>query len=227
MIKTQNIMKTAAIFLFLTLPVTLSAASEQTEKASNLLDKVRSDISAIYAEFRQQEIDINGMESEESSGKMWLQSPNQFRWEYIEPGPQLIIANGEQVWIYDEDLEQVTIKPQNSAANPIYVLLDKERTEKNYIIAMADELADANNSLQWVTMLPKVESDEIQKIWLGISTDNNIKVLKMKNRMDNTVIFTFSNIKRNPEIKTDLFNFIIPEGTDILSENTGFAESDY
>lgn len=216
------------INLLLILLISLTASAENSQnQAHTLLEKVRKDISAISAGFEQQEIDINGQYSETSSGEMWLQSPDKFKWSYIEPAPQLIVANGKQVWIYDEDLEQVTIKPQNSAANPIYVLLDKERTEKNYIIDMADELSESTNNLQWITMAPRVESDEIQKIWLGVDSNHNIAVLKMKNRMENTVIFTFNNIQRNPSLENQMFEFDIPEGTDILSENAGFADSEY
>lgn len=198
----------------------------QVDNASTLLDLVRKDLVSMSANFEQYEIDANERMSDKSTGKMWLNSPNQFKWIYEKPVEQLILANGEQVWIYDEDLEQVTIKPQKSSANPIYVLLNKEQTEKNYNLELLEK-SDIDEKTSWISMLPKVASDEIKQVWLGINKDNDIAVLKLQNQMDNIVIFEFNNIKRNPELAKDFFTFSIPEGTDIIREAATFGESEY
>ena len=118
-------------FVLITIFYQVNAESNSQEQAKAILHNLRQDLTSLSRRFPATGTDINQNESEVSSvAKVWLTSPNQFRWEYINPAPQLIVANGEQVWIYDEDLEQVTIKPQDSSANPIYVLLDDSKRIK-------------------------------------------------------------------------------------------------
>lgn len=192
----------------------VSIAQDSLTKANQILDNVRKDLTAMSADFEQYETDANERMSEKSTGKMWLNFPNQFKWEYLSPAPQLIVANGEQVWIYDEDLDQVTIKRQQSTQNPIYILLNKQETEKNYTL----EFLASDGTIQWISMLPKVPSDEIKQVWLGI-VDDKIRVLKLKNQLDNIVAFEFDNIKKNPQLTDDFFTFTPPEGVDVISDN--------
>ena len=208
--------KTILFIMFIAMSQTVLSMGN----ANDLLDQVRKDLNSMSANFEQYDIDVNDRASEITSGKMWLSAPNQFKWEYISPAPQLIVANGEKVWIYDEDLEQVTIKQQDSTQNPIYVLLNKEQTDKNYIIETWDSDTD-NQGINWISLTPKLPSDEIKQVWLGVS-ENNIKVLKLKNQLDNIVVFEFNDVIRNPEMPDDFFTFTPPEGIDIISDAMGF-----
>jgi outer membrane lipoprotein carrier protein len=194
----------------------LTFAQDVVNEGIILLDEVRKDLSSLSANFEQYEINAADITSEKSTGKVWLKTPDQFKWEYQKPIPQLIVASGKKVWIYDEDLEQVTIKRQNSKQNPIYVLLDKQQTEANYIIGMEQQKADTNK-MKWVKLLPKEPSDEVKVVWLGVK-NNNLTILKLKDQLDNIVVFEFNKIKRNPKIEADFFEFKIPKGTDVLSE---------
>jgi len=208
-------MKTILLILVLVTSIAF-AKDDPANEAIELLDKVRKDLISLSADFEQYEINAVEVMSEKSTGKVWLKAPNQFKWEYQKPIPQLIIASGEKVWIYDEDLEQVTIKRQNNKQNPIYVLLNKEQTEANYTIVMEQKEADANE-IKWIQLLPKAPSDEVKIVWLGVE-NNNLTVLKLKDQLDNIVVFEFNNIKRNPKVGKDFFEFEIPKGTDVLSE---------
>ncbi|HHL31033.1 MAG TPA: outer membrane lipoprotein chaperone LolA [Oceanospirillales bacterium] len=199
------------------------AAEKNNVTAGSLLDDLRKDLQSLSADFEQSDIDVNGRLSDKSSGKVWLQAPKQFKWQYLKPAPQLITANGKQVWIYDQDLEQVTIKNQDSKQNPIYVLLDKQKTEENYTLALKPQVKNAKDKLQWVEMLPKIPSEEVKVVWLGIE-DNNLKVLKLQNQLDNIVIFEFLNIKRNPKLEAEFFTFIVPKGTDVIRDSVDIGE---
>ena len=126
------------------------------DSAEQILDNVRKDLHTLSAEFIQYEIDPNDRMSEQSTGHMWLSSPDQFKWVYNTPAPQLIIANGDRIWIYDEDLEQVTIRQQDSTQNPLYVLLNKQQTEENYfieIVQSADQQGEQDQQEQKFLML--------------------------------------------------------------------------
>lgn len=207
--------KTILFSLFLS----MSQMAIADDNANDILDQVRKDLTSMSADFEQYQIDDNQRMSEITTGKMWLNEPNQFKWEYIDPAPQLIVANGKKIWIFDEDLEQVTIKQQDNTQNPIYVLLNKEQTEINYFIENWQDGADSQG-IQWISLTPKVPNDEIKQVWLGLS-DNSIRVLKFKNQLDNIDVFMFNNVIRNPELPDDFFTFTPPDGIDIISDAMG------
>lgn len=194
----------------------LALAQDAVNEGVRLLDQVRENLNSLSADFSQYEINAAEVTSEKSSGKVWLKAPNQFKWEYQKPIAQLIVASGEKVWIYDEDLEQVTIKRQNNKQNPIYVLLNKEQTEANYNIVM-EQSEKSENKIKWIKLLPKIPSDEVKIVWFGV-VNNNLTVLKLKDQLDNIVVFEFDKIERNPKIDKDFFEFKVPKGTDVLSE---------
>lgn len=214
--------KTHVLFSIMLLSTSLLA--QQDNKANDILDKVRDGLSALSASFQQYEVDANDRKSEVLTGVVWLRAPDQFKWQYQEPVPQLIMANGKQVWVYDEDLEQVTVKQQRSQQNPIYVLLNKELSEKNYQISYdqstqsTHQFGDKQVSLQWVKMTPLQSSEEVKEVYLGIR-DNQLSVLKLKNQLDNVVVFEFDEVKRNPQLAQSFFTFIVPEGTDVIRES--------
>ena len=221
-VKTMKIK--SALILSLLLMATVTLANDNSEKEANkLLDKVRKNLLSLSADFEQYEKDVNGNISEKSTGKVWLKAPNQFKWAYKNPVPQLIMADGQEVWIYDEDLEQVTVKKQHSKQNPIYVLLNKKLTEDNYSVSLVPHEKGKKQKIQWVSLLPKTPSDEVKIVWLGI-TAKKLSVLKLQNQMDNIVIFEFDNMKRNPQLEDGYFTFKIPEGTDIIRDTAKIGE---
>ncbi|HFC30639.1 MAG TPA: outer membrane lipoprotein chaperone LolA [Oceanospirillales bacterium] len=204
--------------ILLTSMAAMAAESSNKITAESLLDGLRNDLQALSADFVQYETDANANRSENSIGKVWLQAPNKFKWQYEKPVPQLIVANGQTVWIYDEDLEQVTIKQQKNRQNPIYVLLDKERTEANYSSKLIAKQQHDESAIQWVSLRPKIATEDVKVVWLGIE-DKQLKILKLQNQLDNIVVFEFNHIKRNPELSTDFFEFEPPKGTDIMRES--------
>ncbi len=213
---------TLSVMLFLS-PLIL--AKESKDDANQLLDELRKDLTSMSAEFRQYDVDASERISEVTTGKMWLNAPDQFKWEYLDPAPQLIVANGQKVWIYDEDLEQVTIKQQDSAQNPIYVLLNKELTETNYRVENwysngkePSKESGEKSGINWISLIPRGASNEIKQVWLGI-LDNNLKILKLKNQFENIVVFEFSNIVKNPQLTDDFFTFIPPDGIDVIRDS--------
>ncbi|MCF6288838.1 MAG: outer membrane lipoprotein chaperone LolA [Proteobacteria bacterium] len=210
------------VILMLTSFLTFAQATPESE-ANKLLDNVRKDLVSLHADFSQYEIDINGKFTEKQYGKVWLSSPNKFKWQYLKPIPQLIIASGTQLWIYDADLEQVTIRKQDNKQNPIYVLLNKQATEKNYKVSLVAQDQESKDKTQWIKMLPNKPSDEVKVVWLGIE-NNNLTSLKLQNQMDNTVVFEFKNITKNPKLEESFFTFDIPKGTDIIRNSAPVGE---
>jgi outer membrane lipoprotein carrier protein len=196
------------------LVVSVSHADEETietKKPHEILAEIRKDLSSLQAEFLQYELGQGGEKLEINSGLVWMKSPSMFRWEYQQPIEQLIVADGEQVWVYDEDLEQVTVKAQNNNLNPIYVIINDELSQQHYDIAFEKN----EQGFDWISLTPKIPSDDVKYVWLA--TENSlVKQIKVFNHFDQIMVFEFSGIKKNPKLAANLFEFVPPEGVDVI-----------
>ncbi|TWQ60431.1 outer membrane lipoprotein chaperone LolA, partial [Xanthomonas vasicola] len=109
-------------------------------------------------QFSQRVTDANGKVKENSSGRVALATPRQFRWEYAKPYKQLIVADGKKVWVFDPDLEQVTVRAQGSEEqnSPLVALINPALLDKKYDVS---EEAAPRDGLQWLSLTPKVDTD--------------------------------------------------------------------
>ncbi|MEZ5472478.1 MAG: outer membrane lipoprotein chaperone LolA [Marinicella sp.] len=189
----------------------LHASQLETKDPKEILTQVRSGLNALSAEFVQYELTNEGQQLDRNTGLVWMQAPNLFRWEYQQPIEQLIVADGQQVWVYDEDLDQVTVKTQDNHLNPIYVIINEALTQQHYDIAFEKVEGD----LQWISLTPKLKSDEVKYVWLGIQ-ETTVQQIRVFNHFDQTMVFEFKDIKKNPELNQDLFQFTPPEGVDVI-----------
>ncbi len=208
--------KLFAVFLFsLVVGVNAQQPESTPEKKTVdpllLLSEVRKDLTGLQAAFVQYEL-INDMEKVDmNAGRVWMQSPDRFRWHYIDPIEQLIVADGQQVWVYDEDLEQVTVKTQSNQLNPIYVIINDEKSQQHYDIKHEIQ----SQGIDWISLTPKEANDEVQTVWLAIE-ESQVKQIKVVNGFSQTMVFEFKEIKKNPDFKNGLFEFVPPEGVDVV-----------
>ena len=206
-------MKKISVFTLLNLLCVFQLHAEQAiEKNPNeILAEVRSGLHALAADFLQYELTPDDQKLDINTGIVWMQSPSFFRWEYQEPIEQLIVADGSKVWVYDEDLEQVTVKAQDNQLNPIYVLINEELSQKHYDITFEK----TEGEIDWIKLQPKLKSEEVKYVWLGVQ-DNSIKQIRVFNHFDQTMVFEFNQIKKNPELSSELFQFTPPDGVDVI-----------
>lgn len=176
-----------------------------------LLSEVRKDLTGLEANFVQYELLESGDKVDPNSGQVWMQSPDRFRWHYIDPIEQLIVADGEKVWVYDEDLEQVTVKTQSNDLNPIYVIISGDKSQQHYDIKHETQ----SQGIDWISLTPKVTNEEVKSVWLAIE-NSAVKQIKVENNFGQTMVFEFSDIKKNPVFETELFAFVPPEGVDVV-----------
>ncbi|MGJ8663867.1 MAG: outer membrane lipoprotein chaperone LolA [Marinicella sp.] len=184
---------------------------KSTDDPLQLLAEVRKDLNGLHANFSQYELTEDNQKIDINIGQVWMQAPAQFRWLYVDPIEQLIVADGEKVWVYDEDLEQVTVKAQSNEMNPIYVIINDELSQLHYQIKHEMQ----NQGLDWISLTPKEKNEEVQTVWLAVK-DNLIVQIKVVNNFGQTLVFDFHDIKRNPEFEPGLFQFIPPEGVDVV-----------
>ena len=186
----------------------LAPVAAQPE-ARVLLDDFARGLDSLTAEFSQITIDGSDEVVEESSGRMYFQKPDLIRWDYLEPFPQVIVADGEQLWHYDESLEQVTVRPQPAPGDsPMLVLTRPELLEKFYRILPSDR----PDQLRFE---PLADQAEIEMARLTFR-DGKPATLDLFDPFGQSTRLTLTEIRRNPDIDPDVFEFEVPEGADVL-----------
>jgi len=174
-----------------------------------LLDEFARGLDSLTADFTQITVDGADEVVEESSGRLYFQAPDRIRWDYLEPFPQQIVADGEQLWHYDEALEQVTVRPQPAPENsPMLVLTRPELLGEFYRILPSDR----PDQLRFE---PLAEQSDIEMARLTFR-HGTPKTLDLFDPFGQSTRLTLDNIERNPDIDPGVFEFEVPEGADVL-----------
>lgn len=198
------------IFCFVT---TSAWAETPADHLSALLKNMHS----MQANFIQTIEDKNGQAMQKNTGKMALQRPNQFRWEVLTPLHQLIVTNGKILWIYDPDLEQVTIRKLVKAAGETPAMLLSDET-----LSLAKEfnvkaLKSSSDHLNWYVLTPKDQGSIISTLKLGFN-QNQIRLMELEDHLGHITHIQFKEIKFNRSFSSNLFNFKPPAHVDIIDE---------
>lgn len=203
-------MKRFFCLLLLLMPVSSLAGVE-----IDRLNAFFNDVRAIRADFNQQVLDPQDKALQQTSGTMLLLRPGRFRWDYTKPYQQLIIANGEKVWLYDPDLEQVTVKKMDAAlgSTPALLLSSDANIEDNFIVR---EMG-IEHDLAWVELTPKNKESGFEKLLLGFG-EKNLTHMELRDSFGQLTRLIFTNIQRNPELDPAQFDFVPPQGVDVIGE---------
>lgn len=174
-----------------------------------------SDVTAVRADFTQQVLGAKKKLLQETSGQMLLLRPGRFRWDYKKPYEQQIVSNGKKVWLYDVDLEQVTVKTLDGVlgSTPALLLSSDTPIAKNFTIR---ELGEEQN-LQWVELTPLQKESSFEKLVLGFD-DTNLISMELYDAFGQLTRLRFKKIERNPIIDPARFDFIPPKDVDVIGE---------
>jgi outer membrane lipoprotein carrier protein len=186
-----------------------STADELQAKLSNFNN--------VTANFNQVVKNSAGVILQKSSGVMALQRPGKFRWDTKKPLRQLIITDGGKVWIYEPDLQQVTIRKLDKSVGqtPVLLLTSPDiYLQQNFIISKLPK-KQATESFQ---LMPKNKNETFDKIILTFK-NNIIFQMILSNQLGQYTILNFSNVSRSSKLKSKLFKFTIPKGIDVI-DNT-------
>lgn len=186
--------------------------------ASETLDQLNhflADTQTLSADFKQVSIDESGHPGKPVSGTFLLAKPGKFRWNYLQPYRQEIVANGNKVWFYDEDLEQVTIKRLDHAigSTPALLLTGEVDVEENFAVEDQGE----RDGLRWTRLVPRAEDNTFQSIRIGISKDQ-LAGMELSDHFGQLTRISFSNLKINQPIEGNRFEFTPPKGVDVFEE---------
>jgi outer membrane lipoprotein carrier protein len=177
-------------------------------------DFVRGTQSA-RADFEQKVHDRSGKLTQESKGSFAFQRPGLFRWVYAKPIDQLIVGDGERVWIYDRDLNQVTVRKLSRAlgSTPAALLAGSADIEKAF------ELSDAGkkDGLEWLEATPREREAGFERVRMGFDADE-LRAMELFDHFGQRTVLRFMNLRRNPKIDKSEFRFEPPKGADVLGE---------
>jgi len=206
-----------ALFLLLLFSVTASAA----DSARSRMEAFSKNLNSVTADFTQSVSDANERRGDESRGAMALQAPRQFRWETKEPYQQTIVADGQRVWVYEPDLQQVSVRSQSSeeAHSPLTVLTDLSQLDSQFSASDSGE----RDGLVWLKIVSKAKDPEFEYAELGFSAQTLDRML-FKDQLGNTTEIRFSGWKRNPSLPADTFKFTPPKGVDVIGNTDPGAE---
>lgn len=179
------------------------------------LDTFTKGLKGLDGRFTQQVFDAKGRLKEKSTGRIALSAPRLFRWEYATPYPQLVVADGKTVWIYEPDLKQVTKRPQGAEErnSPLAVLIDPSRLDAQFVV----KDAGAANGLQWLMLTPKGDaaSAGFRSARLGFA-NGGLARMQVVDQLGQRTEIAFSGWKRNPSLPAATFRYTPPKGVDVI-----------
>ena len=200
----------------------VSLAANAADSARARLDAFAKGITSISTDFAQQVFDPNGGAGKSSSGTLALNAPRQFRWEVAKPYQQLIVADGEKVWVYDPDLEQVTVRAQGTeeAHSPLTVLTDLSQLDRDF----STSEQGTHDGLVWLRL--KSKDKEPQFVWCDLGFDaNGLARMDFEDSLGNRTQISFSHWQRNPKLPEGTFHFVPPKGVDVIGDATPAAQA--
>ena len=172
-------------------------------------------LESLKADFVQTVFDDQARLVQTSSGRMYMQRPGKFSWDYEEPYPQLIIADGSRLWLYDSDLAQVTVKLMDKAlsATPLALLSGAAPIEDAFTVGEQTE----KGGLQWFELRPKDPDAEFASLWIGFDGDT-LAAIELADRFGQRTRLSFDNLERNVKIDPAMFIFHPPPGVDVVGD---------
>lgn len=197
------------------LVIALLCAPLTAVSANDPLQRFFQDVYSYQATFKQVVLDEGLNTLQESSGTLWIERPNKFRWDYEIPFKQHIVGDGKQIWVYDEELEQVTVRQMKGALGytPAILLAGGGNLNDNFTLKKLKQ----QGKLQWMEMIPKKNDGGFEDIRLGFE-GNVLRQLEMVDGFGQTTRITMSNNRENYKIRDSLFRFTPPKGVDVIRQ---------
>lgn len=177
--------------------------------AEDQLSHLLNNLQTSRANFTQTVMNSRGQILQQLSGKMTIQRPGRFRWEVTQPNRQLLIADGQRIWFYDIDLQQITIQTQKTATDsPAALLSDssKNLTQQFAIHPLMD--------VQGFTLFPKNKNALFQSIILIFEKDR-LQEMRLVDKLDQHTVINFSQVELNPHLPAQTFHFVMPKDKNI------------
>lgn len=183
------------------------------QSAEKRLDNALGSLDNLTADFKQTVLDEDKKIIQQSSGKVAIQRPGKFSWIYTAPYEQQIIADGKELWVYDVDLDQVTVKPMSTglASAPIMILMRKNKIAEEFNISEVGQ----RKFLYWVELEPKSQDMDYANVYVGME-DGAVKAMELRDKFGQSTQIVFENLRLNVVHNPKTFKFIPPAGVDVF-----------
>jgi outer membrane lipoprotein carrier protein len=199
------------------------AAKPEAITASTPLDKYFESLNTLRATFTQTVKDAKGKDVDRSSGTLVVSRPGKFRWEVNAKaggttGSQLLVADGRNVWFFDKDLEQVTVKPADAvlSSTPAMLLSGATNIRENFTLTPAGK----RDGLEWVLVEPRRPEADFRRALFGFATGTSGKESLQKmiidDRLGQTATIELASVERNARVSPDEVSFTPPAGVDVI-----------
>lgn len=197
------------LILLCLLPGLASAA------ATDALKVFLTQTQTVKARFAQMVLDKNGKQLQQAQGIMQFSRPGKFRWDYQKPYEQVIVGDGSKLWIFDKDLNQVTIRKLDRAlgSSPAALLSGSNDLERDFKLSNLG----MDKGLDWLEALPKSRETVFERVRMGFGK-SGLEAMELRDQFGQTTVITFADVERNPRIAADVFRFTPPQGADVISE---------
>ena len=193
----------------------LGAATAADAGGSDRLNQFMTVTQAATADFEQRIYGREGRLVQESRGTFAFSRPGRFRWTYAKPYAQLIVGDGARVWIYDEELRQVTVRKLDVAlgATPAALLAGSNAALKAFTLTDGG----AKDGLEWVEAVPREQESSFERIRMGFGF-SGIERMELTDTFGQTTELRFTDFQRNPRVDAALFRFVPPPGADVIGD---------
>lgn len=169
----------------------------------------------IEARFQQKLLDNKGILMQQSAGNFTLKRPGRFIWDYLLPYPQKIVSNGKKIWVFDSELEQVTIKQYSEMLSgaPVALLDQRKKLTDDFIVSEAGNIQGQD----WVKLSPISAETEFVEIYVGMAK-NSLKSMRLIDSFGQSTTIEFEQIQTNTPIQDSKFEFRPPAGVDVVGQ---------
>lgn len=191
--------------------LTAPASAGPIEKMRAFFEQTRS----ARADFTQTVTDSSGEVAQTASGVVQFQRPGKFRWTYDKPYEQVIVGDGEKLWIHDKDLNQVTERKLDKAlgSSPAALLAGSDEVDRYFALTPIG----IRDRLDWLEAKPRDQESLFDKVQMGFN-GNTLEVMELHDHFQQKTTIRLSKLQRNPRTPAGLYTFIIPEGADVVTE---------
>lgn len=198
--------------------------SEAKPDGRELVDRFVAGVHTMSGRFEQSLVDANDRIEEKSEGTFRIQRPGRFRWSYSEPYEQILVADGENLWSYDVDLAQVTVKPQSQVlgSTPALLLGGADSVLDDFDIV--DSFSDRGTD--WVRLVPRNPDGSFTAVELGF-TENRLTRMIFYDELQQTTLVALFDVTVNNKIDPSEFEFTPPPGVDVVGSPATSTDQTY
>jgi outer membrane lipoprotein carrier protein len=191
-----------------------AAFAQGTGDAVTRVDDYLASLKTLSADFAQVVRNRDGQVVDRASGTLSLSRPNRFRWDYRQPYLQTIVADGERLWLYDSDLEQVTVRALEAGLGSTpAMLLSGSGNVGDAFTALALE---REGDWTWARLRPKQEGSDFDRVGLAFDARGELAAMELRDKLGQATVIEFGNVRRNPPLDAALFRFEPPPGADVI-----------